>query len=440
MLHHRRLTRRSFVQGISAAAVAAPCVIRSSALGLNGNVAPSNRVALGCIGVGMRGRFNMQRLAHFGGQIVAICDVKAGMREPVRAQCRLPTSASHNDFRDLVQRKDVNAVMIATPDHWHVLISMAAIQAGKDVYVEKPLGITVAEGQALRKVVRQSKCVFMHGTEQRGQPEVRKVCELVRNGRIGKLHTITVSTPGGRESPPQPEMPVPPGFDYDLWLGPAPKAPYTAIRTGRVRPDQKITEPWERGFYFITDYCPAGFIGNWGVHHLDIAQWANNSDHTGPVEIEGRATFPKPGGFFDTPLTWHIQYQYANGVKMIFTDTSENPEGFRLEGTDGWILKPHSKPATAHPPSLLSSVIGPNEIHLYETDEDNHCFMECVKSRQQTCSPIEAAHRSSSLGYLGNIAVRLGRKLRWDPAKERFVNDPQADRMLSREMRGPWHL
>jgi len=428
MCRKKGVTRRDFVKGAAAAIVGAPYIVRSSALGLEGKTALSNRVALGCIGVGGRGQHDMQNLVKYGGQIVAICDVKSDMRERVRKRFNVPSGACYNNFRELLERKDVDAVMIATPDQWHVLIGIAAVKAGKDVYLEKPLGITIEEGKAMRRAVQGSDRVFMHGTEQRGMPDVQKMCELVRNGRIGELRTITVACPGGQEIPAQPEMPVPKGFDYDMWLGPARKAPYNGMR---------CKSPF---FFFISDYAPSGFVCGWGIHHLDIAQWANATDDTGPVEIEGRGTFPKKGSLSDTPLTWRIEYKYANGVKMIFTDASQNPEGIRFEGTEGWIFKSYAKPAKSHPQSVLESKIGPNDIHLYETDSDDHCFLECIKSRKETCSPIEVAHRSTTIGYLGHIAILLKRKLNWDPGKERFVNDPEANQLLSREMRPPWRL
>ena len=429
MDRNKGISRRDFVKRATAVA-AVSYIIPASALGLDGTTAPSNRVALGCIGVGGRGTYDLRQLMKYGGQVVAVCDVKSDAREKARTLCKLPESAAHNDFRQLLDRKDVDAVLIATPDHWHVLIGIAAIKAGKDVYLEKPLGITIEEGKAIRKVVKESNRVFMHGTEQRGMSDVRHMCELVRNGRLGKLHTITVACPGGQDLGLQPEMPVPPGFDYDMWLGPARKAPYTF---------QRCQEPF---FFFISDYTPSGFVCSWGVHHLDIAQWAMGADSTGPVEIAGRATFPKPGSLSDTPLTWRIEYLYANGVKMVFTDASQNPEGIKFEGTDGWISKAYRQEAKAQPESLLKSVIGPNEVHLYEEaeDSDDHCFLECVKSRKETCSPIEAAHRSTTIGYLGHIAILVGRRLKWDPEKEQFIADPEADKLLSRPMRPPWHL
>ncbi len=420
------ISRRRFLKG-TAAVLGAPLVVPSSILGFGESPPPSERVAIGCIGTGRRGQHNIEGLMKYGARIVAVSDVKPDMRAEATALTKLPASDVTSDFRALLDRKDVDAVMIATPDHWHVLIGIAAIKAGKDVYLEKPLGITIEEGKAMRKAVKESDRVFLHGTEQRGMPDVRRMCELVRSGRLGKLNTITVACPGGEEIPPQPEMPVPPGFDYDRWLGPARLAPYT---------EKRVLPPH---FFFISDYAPSGFVCGWGVHHLDVAQWGNGTDDTGPVEIDGRGTYPK-GGLGDTALTWRIEYRYANGVRMVFTDTSQNPEGVRFEGARGWIFKAYRKPAEASDPEILKSAPEPGDVRLYETDADDHCFIECIKSRKETCSPIEVAHRSTTIGYLGDISMRLGRKLRWDPAKEKFAGDAEADRMLSREMRSPWKL
>jgi hypothetical protein len=422
-----RLSRRSFLRGTAAALAGAPLLVPSAVLGRGGALAPSEQVTIAGIGVGQRGQTDMQGLMSFGARIVAVCDVKRSSREEALALTKLGEKDAASDFRKVLERKDVDAVIIATPDHWHVLPALDAIAAGKDVYLEKPLGITVEEGKVLRKAVKASDRVFMHGTEQRAMPDVRKMCELVRNGRIGKLHTITVACPGGQEIPAQPEMPVPDGFDYDMWLGPARKVPYT---------EKRVITPY---FFFISDYAPSGFVCAWGVHHLDVAQCGNGTDDTGPVEVEGKGVYPKEG-LADTALTWKIEYRYSNGVKMVFTDTSQNPEGVKFEGTGGWLFKAYRQPTQASDPAILASEIKAGEVHLYEADADDRCFVECVKSRKETCSPIEVAHRSSTIGYIGDIAMRLGRKLRWDPAKEEFVGDAEANKMLSREMRAPWKL
>jgi len=415
--------RRTFLK--AAALFAGARAVSATALG-RGADPPSERVAVGAIGVGGRGQYDLRRLMSYGAEVIAVCDVRYEAREQARAIPKNPVPA-YNDFRDLLDRKDIDGVLVATPDHWHVLLGIAAIKAGKDVYVEKPLGITVAEGQAMLKAVKASDRVFMHGTEQRGDPAVRRICEIVRSGRIGKLRRIVVACPGGQEIPAQPEMEIPKGFDYDMWLGPAPKKPYT---------QKRCEGPY---FFFISDYSPSGFVCAWGVHHIDIAQWGNGTDDTYPIEIEGSGVYPKDG-LADTALTWKITYRYANGVEMIFTDSSQNPEGFRFEGTDGWIFKAYGQEAQASDPAILTSEAKPGDVRLYETDADDHCFLECVKSRKPTCSPIDVAHRSSTIGYIGDIAMRAGRRLRWDPAKEVFIGDEEANKLLSRPIRAPWKL
>jgi len=431
----RTIGRRELLKG--AAAVAAPYVIPSSAIGAAGRAAPSDRVVIGSIGVGGRGCYNTRGLMNQGAQVVAVCDANQpsaarakNMVEQHYARKREAAGykgcAGYHDFRELLARGDIDAVMIATPDHWHVPIAVAAVQAGKDVYVEKPLGMTIAEGQALRAAVRRYNAVFMHGTEQRCFRQFRFACELVRNGYLGKLTRIKVACPGGRRIGPQPPMPVPKGFDYEMWLGPARWAPYTRARCQAG------------SWYFISDYAISGFVAGWGVHHIDMAQWALGADDTGPVEIVGRGVLPEDG-LFDTPVTWNIDYTYANGVRVNFTDNSRNRQGVRYEGTEGWLHVTRGS-IEAHPKSLLTVKIAPNEVHLYEAVNDDRNFIECVRTRAETASPIEVAHRSTSVCYLGHIAILLGRKLRWDPAKERFVNDPEADRFLSRALREPWRL
>ena len=431
----RGVTRREWLKRAVAVA-GAPYVVGASALGAGGRTAPSDRVVMGCIGTGGRGRLNMRGLMTYGAKVVAVCDVDARQRARAIHEVKnyyacsavaekYPGCAEHADFRELLARDDIDAVMIATPDHWHVPIALAAVRAGKDIYVEKPLGMTIAEGQALRDAVRQYGAVFQHGTEQCSMRQFRHACELVRNQYIGELRTIKVACPGGRATGPQPVMPVPKGLDWDMWLGPAPWAPFTAAR---------LHAKW----YFISDYATSGFVAGWGIHHVDMAQWALDADHTGPVEIEGRGVFPA-NGLYDTPLTWSIDYTYANGVRVNFTDNGQNRQGVRFEGTDGWIHVTRGG-IDAHPKSLLATTIGPNEVRLYRCGNDDRNFVECVKSRSETCSPVEAAHRSTTVCYLGYIAILLGRRLRWNPEEERFVDDPEADRYLTQAMREPWHL
>ncbi len=430
----KRLTRRSFMRQSAAAVVGAaafPAIVPASALGLGRTPAPSNRVAMGFIGVGRKGTGGMRNfLGSPDCQPVAVCDVDAVEREMARNIAGLPEQNAYNDFRELLARDDIDAVQIATPDHWHVLTAIAAAKAGKDVYCEKPLSNTIAEGKALVEVVRRYGTVFQHGTQLRSLRNVRFACELVRNGRIGKLHTVRIGSPAGMAMGLKPRMPVPEGFDYALWLGPAPWAPYTPWRV-------KITGELP-GWYFISDYSTSGWVAGFGVHDMDIAFWGMGGAWEGPIEVEGRGVFPKDG-LFDTVLTYHLEYQFANGVRLIMTTLDETPRhGVRFEGSEGWVYT--RSDIDAGPKSLLREVIGPAEIQLYESSLHEQNFLDCVKTRTETITPIEAAHRACATCLMGGIALELRRKLRWDPARGHFVDDPEANRLMARAMRPPWCL
>lgn len=426
----RDSTRREFLKGAAAAVISGPCIISCAAPRAYKHVAPSERVTMGCIGVGGRGTAVMKAfLKQPDAQVVAVCDPFKDRREAVRdlvdSYYDQKLCTAYNDFRDLVARSDIDAVLIATQDHWHVLHAIAAAETGKDMYVEKPLSLTIAEGRALCDAVARHERIFLHGTQQRSSDQFRFACELVRNGRIGELHTIEVGSPASGELEDQPEMPIPEGFDYNMWLGPAPWKPYTEKRC--------ITPHW----YFISDYT-IGFVAGWGVHHIDIAQWGNDSERSGPVEIEGTGVFPK-GGLCDTATAWEIEMKYANGVKLIFTDNNKCKQGARFEGTEGWVHV-NRQGLEAHPKSLLESVIGPNETHLYESKHHQRNFLDCVKTRKETICPVEVAHRTTTICHLSQIAMLLERKLRWDPRNERFIDDPEANHMMSKAMRSPWRL
>ncbi len=436
MPERRGVTRRDFLKG-AAAAVAGPYLIAPSALAVSGRPAPSDRIVMGCIGVGGMGTGDMRDfLGNADVQIVAACDIdgrrrqvaKKGLEQHYAAQLAKGTykgCATYNDFRELLAREDIDAVSIATPDHWHCLLGIAAAEAGKDMYIEKPLSLTIAEGRALSDAVKRYGRVFQHGTQQRSEGNFRFACELALNERIGKLHTIKVGSPASGEAGVEPPMPVPKDFDYDMWLGPAPWAPYTEKRCR--------TPHW----YFISDYT-IGFVSGWGVHHVDIAQWGNGTQLTTPIEIEGRGVFPKDG-LCDTATAWRVECKYANGVKMIYADNKKERQGVRFEGTKGWVWVKRGE-IDAQPKSLLTSVIGPNEVHLYESKNHRRNFLDCVKTRKQTIAPVEVAHRSTTICHLTQIALLTQRKLEWDPGRELFVNDPEANRYISRAMRSPWHL
>ncbi len=429
-----RLNRREFLR-CGAAAMVGPWVITSSALGAPGVEPANERVTLGAIGVGGRGTGVLRGFLGIS-QCVAICDVKQTRREPVKSMVERFYSAraakgaykgcaAYTDFRDIIARDDIDVVSICTPDHWHVIPGIMAARAGKDIFVEKPFTLNIAEGRAFVTAVESHGRILQLGTQQRSDGRFRFACELARNQLIGKVHTIRVGSPASGACPPQPPQPVPKGFDYDMWLGPAPWKPYTPNR---------CRTPW---WYFISDYT-MGFISGWGIHHVDIAQWGNGTDHTGPVEIEGTGVFPRDG-LCDTATSWRVVCTYANGVKMIFADNRQEKQGVVFEGTEGWVYVRRGF-IDAHPKSLLTYKLGPGHIHLYRSPGHARNLIECVKTRQPTVCPPETAHRSNSICQLADIAIRLRRKLRWDPQREQFINDDEANRMLSRAMREPWHL
>jgi predicted dehydrogenase len=439
MNNKNRSTRRDFLKSASAAAIGAlglPLFIPSSALGRSGTVAPGNRITIGCIGVGGMGMANMQSFLGIPeAQVIAVCDVDAKHRAAARATVETKTGrkgvVEYNDFRELIARTDLDAVSIAVPDHWHALIATAAAKAGLDIYGEKPLGYSIAEGRAIVDAVERYGIVWQTGSWQRSVRNFRTACELVRNGRIGKVHTVRVGLPSGYSVSEQGGFrpaPVPEGFDYEMWLGPAPSVPYCPNRCH-----------WN--FRWISDYS-GGQLTDWAGHHCDIAQWGMGTELTSPVEIEGAGEFPKAkDGLFDTAKSYRFVCTYKEGFTMIVADRDQQPKGMgvHFEGTDGWIWVDREG-FDASPKALLTSVIGPDEIHLYRSDDHHQNFLDCVRSRAETVTPARVAHRSIMIGHLGLIAMKLGRKVRWDPVAERFINDPEADRLLSRPMRSPWHL
>ena len=440
------IPRRAFLRRAGAAAAGAaafPYIVPSSALGADDAVAPSERITMGCIGVGRMGSGNMRGFLGFPEvQVVAVCDVDSKRAENAKrvvedTYSKRPGDNWHTacdtyrDYRELVARDDIDSVLICTPDHWHCLPAIAAAEAGKDMYVEKPLSFSIAEGRAVSDAVRRYGCIFQMGSQQRSEWNFRFGCELVRNGRIGRLHTVKVGLPTDPGNDPQPTMPVPPNLDYDFWLGPAPRAHYTEER---VHPQNNYDRP---GWLRMLDYG-AGMITGWGAHHNDIAQWGMGTEYTGPVEIEGWGEYPKDG-LWDVHGNFRIEYTYANGVKVICADTSRNRIGATFEGDEGWVYVSRGV-IEAEPQSLVKSKIGPNEIHLYESHNHKGNLVECIKTRRETVAPAEIGHRSCTLCLLGHIAMRLGKKLRWNPDTERFVNDPEADAMLFRPMRPPWHI
>jgi predicted dehydrogenase len=454
MFQKRKICRRQFLKSAAAAgAMAFPYIVPSSATGRTGSVAASNRIVMGCIGLGIQGTGNMREfLRQKDVQVVSVCDVRESQRRKARSivdeRYGSNDCAAYDDFRELCARRDIDAVSIATPDHWHVLVGLEAAQNGKHMYYEKPIGWSFAAARVLRDTIKRYGVVFQFGTQQRSGRDFRFACELVRNGRIGKVHTILVGVPGSVALPNQAAEPIPNRLDYDMWLGPAPWSPHSFER---CRPyTSRPNDPWTQNYstwYHISDYC-IGFIGNWGIHHVDIAQWGNGSEDTGPVEIDGSAAFPTDG-IADCALSWQVENKFASGVKLIHTDNSTSArhpsqiqgfsQGILFRGTEGWVFVNRGK-LDAHPKSLLKSIIGPNELHLVASSNHHRNFLDAVRVRKRTACPIDVAVRSNTICQLDDIAIRLRRKLQWDPKKEDFVNDPEASRMLTRPMRSPWHI
>jgi len=407
--------------------MALPCLVPASVRGAD---APSKKITVGFIGTGDHGTgWNLRRYLELSdAKVLVVCDVDGyRMRKAkamVDAQYDNEDCAMTKDFREVLARKDIDAVMISTPDHWHTLISVLAARAGKDLQCEKPT-LTIDEGKVLVQSIRKYKRVFQTSTEDRSLPMYHRLAELVRNGRIGKLQRIEVILPRQPTMPGDPTpQPVPPDLDWEMWLGPAPYAPYTKDRA-------------HFNFRWIWDYS-GGIISDWGTHLFDTAQWANDTERSGPIEVEGTGTHWE-GGLFNTVKDYNITYRYANGVTM--TCTPGNPS-IRFIGDGGWVGNQGWRgKVEASSDEILHSEIGPNEIHLYTNPEGEHDdFLKCVKSRKDPYFPVDIGHRVSTVCHLGNIALRLNRKLKWDAKAERFENDSEANAMLSRPMRKPWIL
>jgi predicted dehydrogenase len=405
---------------------------------------------MGVIGTGNQGTGDMQGfLSDKRVQVVAVCDVNretpgywdgaiAG-REPARVLVEWHYArdkragvykgcTAYEDFREVIARKDIDAVLIALPDHWHSIPVIEAARAGKDIYGEKPLSLTIAEGRAMCDAVKASNRVFQCGSQQRSDPRFRKACEIVRNGGIGKLRTVTCGLPGGtpdlgKTGDRQDPEPVPDGFNYDMWLGPAPEAPYAPARCFV-------------NFRWILDYS-GGQITDWGGHHPDIAQWGMGTVLTGPVAIRnGQVQWAKEK-LWNTATDYYFEAIYENDVKLVVSSRVRG--GVTFEGSDGRVWVNRGAIETS-PMLLLDYEPGPNDVRLYRSDNHYRNFIDCVISRQEPIAPIEQAHRSISLAHLGNISLRLGRDLRWDPKQERVLGDDAANQMLSRPMRKPWAI
>jgi predicted dehydrogenase len=424
MADSMRLTRRRFLRGAGATLAVAPWLTPTTAVGQGAVAAASARVTLGFIGVGGMGRGNLGAFLGFGDvQVVAVCDVDESSCAAACADVEKHYAAQkesgawqgctpYRDFRELLARPDLDAVCIATPDHWHAIIAIEAAKNGKDIYCEKPLSLTIGEARAMVTAVRRYGRVLQTGSQQRSSPEFRFACEMVRSGRIGKLVTINVNVGGPSGDCYLPAEPVPLGLDWDMWLGPAPWRPFHS----RLHPFN-----W-RSF---RDYSGGGMT-DWGAHHFDIAQWAMDMDHSGPLEI-----LP-PAGKERSKLT----YVYANGVTVTHGDGSD---GVLFTGTDGKIEVNRGHLRT-WPDELQRTPTQPGEVHLYNSRDHRADFLDCVRSRQRPVCDVEIGCRSVTVCHLGNLAYWLKRPLRWDPAREELVGDAEASRWLDRPRRAPWRL
>ena len=422
----KRISRRQFVRG-AAAGLALPYIVPASVFGAD---APSKKITIGFIGMGGHGTgWNLDYYLKLpASRVVMVCDVEGyRMRKAkaiVDAAYGNEDCAMSKDFREVLARKDIDAVMISTPDHWHTLISVMAARAGKDVQCEKPT-LTINEGKVLIQTIRKLGRVFQTSTEDRAVVEYHRMAELVRNGRIGKLQKIEVILPKQPGDPGDPTpQPVPQDLDWEMWLGPAPYAPYTKDRA-------------QGTFRWIWDYS-GGVICDWGAHLFDTAQWGNDTERSGPVEVEGTGTYWE-GGLYNTVKDYDVTYRYANGVVM--TCKPGNPS-IKFIGTDGWVGNTGWRgPVEASSKEILESKIGPGEVHLYTNPAGEHDdFLKCVKSRKDPYFPVDIGHRVSTVCHLANIAIKVGRKLKWDPVQEQFIGDSAANAMLFRPMRAPWTL
>jgi predicted dehydrogenase len=438
------INRRTFLHK-TVGAIGFPYVIRSAALGLAGTTAPSNRLTMAQIGCGSMGGSNLQAFLNHQNdvQVVAVCDVddrhthekKRVVDETYGNQgCKV-----YRDFRQMLETESIDIVSHALPDHWHALVSITCAGKGIDMYGEKPFSRTIGEGRAMCEAMKRCDIIWQTGSWQRSQEKFHHAAELVRNGRLGKISYVEVGLPDG-EGPtgPKPDIvPCPEYMDYDLWLGPAPWRPYQNLQR------KWETDPLRMGLHnnwrHVFDYS-GGKLTDWGGHHIDVAHWGLGFDETGPVEIEGIGKFPEEG-IYNVPYEYDFICTYANGIKIRVANRSRLPHGQGVcwYGDEGWLFISRGD-LKASNPDILREKIGPDEIRLYRSRDHQRNFIECVKTRRQTITPPETAHRSISVAFLGEIAILTGCKLKWDPKKEMFIGNEQANRYLTRSYRSPWQL
>ena len=458
-------SRRDFVKTAAKGAVLTtvamsgfPTIVPASVFGKN---APSNRINIGQIGCGRIARTHdlAETFKYDTAQIMAIADVDRGRLiggkkmiegwyDKKMGKTGYIDIKTYDDYHELLANKDIDAVMISTPDHWHAQPAIEAAMAGKHIYLQKPTSLTIEEGRQMSNAVRKSGVTFQLGSQQRSVnpwPQFKKACELVRNGRIGKLHTVQIGLPTDPAGGNPLEMSVPEGFNYDMWLGSTPYIYYTNDRV------HSRTDPNSRGGWLRLEQFGAGMITGWGVHHIDIAHWGMNTELTGPIELEAKAEFPK-AGLWNVHGDYEVKARYANGINMLMS--SKNPNGIRFEGSEGWIFvsrgdvavtssdpsspNGQNKALQSSNPKILTSVIAPNETHLYESPEQHGNWLDCIQNKKETISPAEVAHRSCSACLVAHVAMKIPGKLYWDPKKEVFKDNVEANKLLSRPQRYPY--
>ena len=432
-----RLTRRGFLKtaAVGAGFTALPYFVPASVLGRDGNIAASNRITMGVIGAGNMGTGNMKSFLDIPEvRFVAVCDVddrhsKAAKNE-IDKKYGSRDCVTYRDFRELIGRGDINAVCIAVPDHWHALIAVACARAGMDIYGEKPLARTIRDSRAICDAVKRYGIVWQTGSWQRSVGNFHRACELVINGCIGKVGHVEVGLPNGNPTTQaRPIIPVPDYLDWDMWLGPAPWRPYRDFGRGDCHWD------WR----WIMDYS-GGQLTDWAGHHIDIAHWGLGFDEAGPLEIEGKGEYPREG-LWDAPYAYEFTCKYADGLVMRVANAGKQPKGMGTVwyGDRGWIHVDR-RGLWASDPGILKEKIAPDGKHLYYSRNHHRHFIECVKSRKETIAPARIAHRSISVGLLGEIAMLTQKKLQWNPQAEQFVNDDGQGRYLGRAYRDGWHL
>ncbi len=412
-------TRRAFLTRTAAASAvfAFPTIIPARVFGAN------EQIRTGHIGVKNQGLPNLKALMKHA---VAVCDVDSDVLAKAKLTAEEGTQhdiKAFDDYRKLLDDKDIDAVVVTTPDHWHARITVDACEAGKDVYCEKPLSLTIAEGRAMVEAARKNKRVVQTGSQQRSDNRFRLACELIRSGRIGKVRRVQVGLPGVNfAGPAVPNTVPPPELDYNFWLGPAPEKPYNPKHV-------------HYNFRFFWDYS-GGQMTNFGAHHLDIVQWALGRDESGPVFIKGTATF-NPEKWYEVPMTSEVVYEYDDGVIVFCAQGMNTPSGCTFEGEKGTIHVDRGK-LTSTPGDIVKEPLTKDDVHLYVSREHHQNWLDCIKSREKPIADVAIGHRSATVCHLGNIAVRIGRKLTWDPLKQEIVGDSEAADMLRRPYRKPW--